>query len=178
MSRNERMKYDERAREIVGKMTLEEKVYLMSGSITPQKMLEDFSTPGYHYNMVPYPAGGNERLGVPSLRFCDGPRGVVCGNSTCFPVTMGRGATFDTDLEKVGKAIGREIRAMAGTSTAVFASICLITRDGKKPGGIWRGFVPPGRNGKGIGPAFRQNVLACIKHYAFNGMEYHGLRSV
>ena len=90
MTRQERMKYDERAREIVRKMTFEEKVHLMSGSLTPQKMLEDFSTPGYHYNMVPYPAGGNERQGVPSLRFCDGPRGVVCGNSTCFPVTMGR----------------------------------------------------------------------------------------
>jgi beta-glucosidase-like glycosyl hydrolase len=45
----------------------------------------------------------------------DGPRGVVCEKSTCFPVTMGRGATFDTELEeKVGEAVAKEIRAYGG----------------------------------------------------------------
>ncbi|NLW02201.1 MAG: glycosyl hydrolase [Clostridiaceae bacterium] len=174
MTRQERMKYDERAREIVRKMTFEEKVHLMSGSLTPQKMLEDFSTPGYHYNMVPYPAGGNERQGVPSLRFCDGPRGVVCGNSTCFPVTMGRGATFDTDLEeRVGKAIGREIRAHGGN---FYGGVCINLP--YNPG--WgRSQEVYGEDSFHLGEMGRalvrgvqsQNVLACIKHYAFNSME-------
>ena len=123
MTKQDRMKFDKQAVEIVRQMSLEEKIHLMSGSITPQKMMQDFSTPGYHYNMVPYPAGGNERLGVANLRFCDGPRGVVSGNCTCFPVTMGRGATFDTDLEeRVGKAIGREIRAYGGN---YFGGVCI-----------------------------------------------------
>src|SRR5690606_30300354 len=152
----------------------EEKVHLMSGSLTPQKMLEDFSTPGYHYNMVPYPAGGNERQGVPSLRFCDGPRGVVCGNSTCFPVTMGRGATFDTDLEeRVGKAIGREIRAHGGN---FYGGVCINLP--YNPG--WgRSQEVYGEDSFHLGEMGRalvrgvqsQNVLACIKHYAFNSME-------
>lgn len=31
-------------------------------------------------------------------RYADGPRGSVLFNSTCFPVTMARGATLDSDL--------------------------------------------------------------------------------
>jgi hypothetical protein len=29
----------------------------------------------HHYNAYHYPADGNERLGVPAMKFCDGPRG-------------------------------------------------------------------------------------------------------
>lgn len=43
---------------------------------------------------------GNERLDIPPLLFNDGPRGIGMGNSTCFPVPMARGASFDVDLER------------------------------------------------------------------------------
>ncbi|NLO38661.1 MAG: glycosyl hydrolase [Ruminiclostridium sp.] len=174
MTKQDRMKFDKQAVEIVRQMSLEEKIHLMSGSITPQKMMQDFSTPGYHYNMVPYPAGGNERLGVANLRFCDGPRGVVSGNCTCFPVTMGRGATFDTDLEeRVGKAIGREIRANGGN---YFGGVCINLPYhpdwGRSQEVYGEESFHLGEMGKALVRGVQsQNVLACIKHYAFNSME-------
>ena len=168
------MKFDIRAIEIVSQMSLAEKISLMSGSITPEKMMHDFSTPGYHYNMVPYPAGGNDRLGVPNLRFCDGPRGVVSGNSTCFPVTMGRGATFDIDLEeRVGKAIGREVRANGGN---YFGGVCINLPYnpgwGRSQEVYGEESFHLGEMGKALVRGVQsQNVVACIKHYAFNSME-------
>ena len=45
------------------------------------------------YNLEPIVAGAVERLGIPGVRFSDGPRGAVIGRSTCFPVPMARGAT-------------------------------------------------------------------------------------
>ena len=46
------------------------------------------------------------------------PRGAVIGNATCFPVSMARGATWDPELEeRVGDAIGQELRALGATLT-------------------------------------------------------------
>lgn len=174
MTKLERMKFHKKAVEIVSQMSLEEKIHLMSGFITPEKMMHDFSTPGYHYNMVPYSAGGNERLGVPSLRFCDGPRGVVSGNSTCFPVTMARGATFDTDLEeRVGKAIGREVRANGGN---YFGGVCINLPYnpgwGRSQEVYGEDSFHLGEMGKALVRGVQsQNVMACVKHFAFNSME-------
>lgn len=63
-----------------------------------------------HYNQFPYPAGGITKQHVSPVLFVDGPRGVVCGNgrSTAFPVSMLRGATFDTELEE--KSEKRSVR--------------------------------------------------------------------
>ena len=70
--------------------TLEEKVAMMSG----KGFFESMQRTGMHWGAEPYRAGsGCERLGVPALYFTDGPRGVARGNSTCFPVTMARGAS-------------------------------------------------------------------------------------
>lgn len=49
-----RLSYTNRAKEIVSQMTLEEKVYLLSGKVSMEQMLEDF-TSGRHYNWIPYP---------------------------------------------------------------------------------------------------------------------------
>ena len=81
--------------EIMVETTLEEKVAMMSGRGFFRAMAED----GMRFGGRPYRAGGGcERLGVPALYFTDGPRGVVRGRSTCFPVTMARGASWDRDL--------------------------------------------------------------------------------
>src|SRR4051794_41874473 len=67
------------------------------------------------YNLEPIVAGAVERLGIPGIRFSDGPRGAVIGNSTAFPVPMARGATWDPELEeRIGEAIGAEVRAQGG----------------------------------------------------------------
>ena len=76
-----------------------------------------------HYNIDPYPTMAVDRLGVPNVRFVDGPRGVVAGSATCFPVSMARGATFDRDLEReIGKAIGAEVRAVGGN---YYGGVCI-----------------------------------------------------
>ncbi|NYC51538.1 beta-glucosidase-like glycosyl hydrolase [Clostridium beijerinckii] len=99
-----RLSYTEKAKKIVNSLTLEEKVSLMGGNVTLNDMLSDLrdADEQKHYNSYPYPAGGIEKNKVPPMLFCDGPRGVVCsaGKSTCFPVSMLRGATFDTALEE------------------------------------------------------------------------------
>ncbi|WP_231687897.1 glycoside hydrolase family 3 C-terminal domain-containing protein [Bacillus sp. FJAT-27251] len=172
VNKQHRLSYTEKAKAIVKQMTLEEKVYLMSGKVSMEQMLDDFAQ--RHYNWIPYPAGGNERQGVPEMKFVDGPRGAVSGNSTCFPVSMSRGATFDKDLEKrIGNAIAKEIRAHGGN---LFGGVCInlpynpgwgrsqevYGEDSFQLGAMGSSLV------KGIQ---EENVIACVKHFAFNSME-------
>lgn len=85
--------------ELIPQLTVEEKIGIMSGQVTEQKLMDDLFVIE-HYNVKPYPTMEVERLGVPNVRFVDGPRGVVAGSATCFPVSMARGATFDRELEE------------------------------------------------------------------------------
>ena len=120
-----RMSFTQKAKSIIEKMTLEEKVYLMSGNATLLDVFQE-KVKQEHYNEHPYVAGGNERLQVPAIRFCDGPRGVASGTgkSTCFPVSMNRGASFDLELEEeIGKAVAREVRGYG----ANFYGVCVLT---------------------------------------------------
>jgi beta-glucosidase len=171
-----RLSFTEEAKKIVAQMSLEEKIYLMSGRSSLEDNAEAFNHPSAdnHYNVHPYPAGGNKRLGVPEMLFCDGPRGVVCEKSTCFPVSMARGAAFDPELEEeIGRAIGREIRAYGGN---YYGGVCINLP--YNPG--WgRSQEVYGEDdfhlstmGIGLLKGIQyQNVIACIKHYAFNSME-------
>lgn len=163
-----RLSFTDRAKEIVEKMTLDEKIKLMAGNVTVASM------GGGNYNIFPYGAGGCERFGVPEMKFCDGPRGCVCGNSTCFPVTMARGATFDPELEeKVGNAIGKEIRANGGN---FYGGVCLNVPYNPGAGRSQEVYGEDTHHIAKMGAALvkgiqNQNVVACIKHYAFNSME-------
>lgn len=136
-----RLSCTEEAKKIVDRLTLEQKVWLMSGNIDITRMrqedmaqmMEAMQDDSKHYNVTPYAAGGLEEEKVPPMLFVDGPRGVVCGNwqSTCFPVSMARGATFDPELEeRVGHCIGRETRASEATCLPVSALTCPIIRAG------------------------------------------------
>lgn len=168
-----RLAYTTKAQEIVGQMSLEEKVYLMSGRVSMEEMLEDFKV--RHYNWRPYPAGGNERLGVPELKFVDGPRGVVSGNSTCFPVAMARGASFEPELEKrIGHVIGKEVRAQGGN---FFGGVCINLPYNPGWGRSQEVYGEESFHLGKMGTALVQgvqgeNVVACVKHYAFNSMEW------
>ena len=172
--KEERLQYDGKAREIVAQMTLEEKIGLMSGNMSMLKMGLDMIN-GHGYNYKPYPAGGCKRLGVPDLRFCDGPRGVVPGRSTCFPVTMARGASFDRELEeRVGEAIAREIRGVGGN---FFGGVCINLPYNPGWGRSQEVYGEDSMHMGKMGSALvrgvqKHNVIACIKHYAFNSMEF------
>jgi beta-glucosidase len=163
----------ERAHDLVAQMTLEEKVELMSGDHNlPQLLLDAFVY--RHYNRVPYPAGGNARLGVPPVKFCDGPRGVVAGHATCFPVSMQRGASFDPDLERrVGEAIGAEVRALGGN---YFGGVCINLMRHPAGGRAQETFGEDPFHVGSMGAALvkgvqSQNVIACVKHFALNNQE-------
>ena len=81
--------------EVIQELTLDEKIGVMSGQVTEKKLLDDLFLIE-HYNVKPYPTKAVERLGIPNIRFVDGPRGVVAGSATCFPVSMARGCLLYT----------------------------------------------------------------------------------
>lgn len=164
-----RMQFNDQARELVHQMTLEEKVEMMAGHCT---LTSSFG--GGSYNETPYPFGGCERLGIPELKFCDGPRGVVSGRSTCFPVAMACGATFDRDLEyRVGTVIGREVLANGGN---YFGGVCMNIPYNPGAGRSQECFGEDSYHMGEMAVALMrgvqdQNVMACLKHFAFNSME-------
>ena len=128
---------------------------------------------GKGYNLEPIVAGALPRIGLPGIRFSDGPRGAVIGRSAAFPVPMGRGATWDPALEeRVGEAIGAEIRAQGGN---LFAGVCInLLRHpawgraqetyGEEPALL-------GEMGAALARGAQRHVMACVKHYACNSME-------
>ena len=133
MNREYRMSFTEEAEKIVSKLTLEQKVFLMSGNMPDlfnltmeqrkamAEAMKGKKPEDNHYNVTPYAAGGLEEYNIPPMNFVDGPRGVVCGvnKTTCFPVSMCRGASFDTELEeRIGRCIGKETRAFGGNLCA------------------------------------------------------------
>ena len=179
-----RLSKTEEAQKIVDQLTLEQKVWLMSGNVdfstmSPEfmaAMAEAMQSPENHYNVTPYDAGGLPEHNVPPMLFCDGPRGVVCGNwrSTCFPVSMARGATFDPALEEeIGHCIGREVRAYKGN---LFAGVCINMPYnpgwGRSQETYGEETYQIGQMGAALVRGVQdEDVIACIKHYAFNDME-------
>ncbi len=164
-----RISFTEQAQKLVEQMSLKEKVVLLAGHCKWYQSMGIGS-----YNSVPYGAGGNERLGISQMLFCDGPRGCVSGKSTCFPVSMARGATFDPELEeRVGNAIAKEIRANGGN---FYGGVCINVP--YNPGG-GRSQETYGEDSVHIGKMAAalvkgvqdESVIACIKHFAFNSME-------
>ena len=128
---------------------------------------------GNGYNLEPYVAGAVPQLGVPGVRFSDGPRGAVIGRSTAFPVPMARGATWDPDLEeRIGEAIGAEIRAQGGN---FFGGVCInLLRHpawGRAQETYGEEPVLLGALGSALARGAQRHVMACVKHYACNSME-------
>jgi beta-glucosidase len=95
---------DVRVDKLLSQMTLKEKLMLIHGT---------YENPAVYQGQAGYLAGV-PRLGVPGLRFADGPPGVLTRHpSAGETATMGVGATFSTKLaEQNGVVIGREARAL------------------------------------------------------------------
>src|SRR5882724_11244149 len=98
---------EQRVQDLLGRMTLEEKVAMLSGANWMQT--------------VP-----NERLGIPSIKMADGPLGIrtwagpssransqMQVNTTAFPAGVAMAATWDTDLvHSQGQVIAQELKAL------------------------------------------------------------------
>lgn len=155
----------------LSKMSLKDKVMFLSGN---WKMLRDSIKYKRTYNPVPIESHGNKKLKITPIAFTDGPRGVVMGNSTCFPVSMARAATFDRELEReIGEAIGKETRAQGAN---YFAGVCvnllMHPAGGRAQESYGEDPYLVGEMGaKLVEGVQKHNVMACVKHYAVNNME-------
>jgi beta-glucosidase len=161
---------DQAARDLVAKMTLDEKIHEMTGSGMTSVVLSFI----FRQTPAPYYAGGHDRLGIPPLSFTDGPRGVACGNSTSFPVSIARAATWDVGLERrVGDVIGKEARAQ-GANYWGGPCLNLVRHPSMGRAEETYGEDPwlMGEMGVAVIEGVqRHNVMACAKHYALNSQE-------
>lgn len=166
-----RQQVEEKAQALLAQMTLKEKVWMLNGNWDPVGSFEKYQN---MYNPVPIETNGCPRLEVSPIRFSDGPRGVVMGQSTCFPVSMARGASFDPDLERrIGDAIGKEARAQGAN---YFGGVCInLLRHpawGRSQETYGEDPFLIGEMGKALTEGVQaHNVIACVKHYAINNIE-------
>lgn len=156
---------------IMAEATLEDKVGMMSG----RGFYEQFVADGGLWGASPYRAGaGCERLDVPAFYFSDGPRGVARGQSTCFPATIARGASFDTELERrIGEVIGIEMRAQGcNLSGAVCINLLRHPAWGRAQETYGEDPWLLGEMGAALAEGIQtHNVAATVKHFAANSIE-------
>ncbi|PKL88168.1 MAG: hypothetical protein CVV23_11595 [Ignavibacteriae bacterium HGW-Ignavibacteriae-2] len=139
----------------LSRLTLEEKIDLLSGTGFDSKPIE--------------------RLGIPAIKMADGPLGVRWETATAFPASIALGASWDKALiYKVGKTIAQEVRAK-GRDMLLGPCVNLV----RTPHG-GRNFESYGEDpilsgilaSAYIEGVQSEDVLACIKHYAVNNQEY------
>lgn len=152
---------EQRIEQLVGAMTLKEKISLLSGDET------GFNAPGL------------ERLGIPKIYMADGPVGVRVEHSTAWPVSVAMAASWDTALiERYGVALAEEV---LGNGKTCILGPCV---------GVQR-FPLGGRNFESFGEdpflssrmavnyirgVQSRGVIATVKHYAANDQEWERTR--
>ena len=159
------------AAQLVAEMTLDERLGCLDGDTPFWPGLFDMTAGGYYRH--PWPAARLERLGIPGIDFADGPRGCVIGDATAFPVSMARGASFDPDLEeRIGEAIGAELRASGATYTG---AVCMNLLRHPTWGRAQETYGEDPHHVGVMASAFtvglQRHVMACMKHFALNSME-------
>jgi beta-glucosidase-like glycosyl hydrolase len=159
------------AADLVAAMTPDERLWCLDGDLPCWAGLADLGRGGYHRR--PFPAARVPRLGIPGFAFSDGPRGVVIGPATCFPVSMARGATWDPDLEeRIGDAIGRELRAVGAD---LYGGVCVnVLRHpawGRAQETYGEDPFHVGEMGAALARGVQRHAMACVKHFACNSME-------
>ena len=164
------MTHRERAAEAVASLTLDELLDQLRGDLPLIRGLWDMLI---DYNGDVFVSGDNPARGIPPLLFTDGPRGVVAEGSTCFPVGMARGATWDPELEeRVGQAIGVEARSHGANFVA---SVCInVLRHpawGRAQETYGEDPVHLGVMGAAQVRGLQKHVMACVKHFACNSIE-------
>jgi beta-glucosidase len=149
-------------------LTLDECIQIISGSRGLHAALP------WTYRLADYPTRGIKRLGIPPLRFTDGPKGVNLGRSTCFPVPLARGASWDAELEeRIGRAMAKEASAQGANA---LGSTCInIIRHpgwGRAQETYGADTVLLSAMGVALMKGIQSgNVMAVIKHFACNSIE-------
>jgi len=156
--------------DLIGRLTEHELLWLLDGDLTIRRGMAEMAD---RYNKVPFEGGRIDRLGIPGIRFTDGPRGVALGASTAFPVAVARAATWDPDLERaVADAVGAEARAQGAN---IWAGICINLAYAPGWGRAQESYgedpVLLGAMGAAATEGANPWVLSCVKHFALNSME-------
>ena len=146
---------EQKIRDLIGKMTLEEKIDLLSGT-------------GFETRPIP-------RLGIPPLNMTDGPVGVRWDNSTAFPVSIAMAATWDPGLiHRVGWALGREVKAKG---RHMLLGPCININRVPHGGRNFESFGEDPYLTSRIAVSYiegvqSEKVVACAKHFACNNQEW------
>lgn len=159
--------------DLIPTLSLKEKVAMMSGKDFYKYY---FTVDNRQFGVRPYNAGGGcDRIGLPPLSYADGPRGVRLPNgTTCFPVSMARGASWDVELERrIGVAMGVEARALGLT---LLSNVCINLLRHPAWGRSQETYGEDPYHLGEMGAALiegtqSQNVMATTKHLAANSIE-------
>eukprot|EP01012_Entosiphon_sulcatum_P010728 TRINITY_DN1634_c0_g1_i1.p1 TRINITY_DN1634_c0_g1~~TRINITY_DN1634_c0_g1_i1.p1 ORF type:complete len:686 (-),score=117.05 TRINITY_DN1634_c0_g1_i1:102-2159(-) len=152
----------QRAKDLLRKMTLEDKIHMVHGTFGP-----------YAGNVE-----GNKILGIPQLHLQDGPQGVadLATNVTAWPSALTVAATWDRELiEQWGAAMAEEQR-IKGSNVMLGPGVniarvpwCGRTFEylGEDP------FLAAELAFHIVAGIQSRNVIACVKHWVNNNQEYH-----
>ena len=156
----------QKVKDLVGQMTLDEKIAMMAGVLGPFTQVKDSP---FRTNNTP----GCERLGIPGIRFVDGSRGIRFKGATCFPAAMARGATWDPALEeRVGNVIGYEGRSGGAN---FFGGVCINLLRHPSWGRSQETFGEDpyhlGMMGAAVVRGVQNHMMACTKHFAGNSID-------
>jgi beta-glucosidase len=161
---------EEKAQEILSLMSLKQKANQMQGD---KRMLPGLLRMLINYSQIKYEAGRDDTLNIPPITFSDGPRGITKGRSTCFPVSMARGASWDINLEeRIGEVMGIEARAQG---VNFIANVCINLLRHPAWGRAQETYSEDptllGALGSALVRGTQKHVMACAKHYAVNSIE-------
>jgi len=147
---------NERVNDLVSRLTLEEKIALLSGK------------DGGQTKDIP-------RLEIPSLKVTDGPHGVGWGyKATCFPSGVSMGASWNPALIKqVGAALGQETR---GAGKQVLLGPCIGIHRTPLGGRNFESFSEDPYHAGVMGVAYvngvqSEHIGTSVKHYTCNNQE-------
>jgi len=170
--RNPSLPVEQRVEDLLARMSLEEKVDLLSGT---------------GYDSKP-----NARLGIPALRMADGPQGVRLDDSdtdhpskrapkksaiaaTAFPCGVSLAATWNPQLvQQVGRAIAREARMLnKDMLLAPCVNIVRVPHGGRNFESFGEDpFLASQMAVTYIHGVQSQGVIATVKHFAANNQEF------
>lgn len=151
-------------------LTDNELMWLLDGDKTIRETFRRISIP---FAVPVVTAGRIDRVGIPGVRFTDGPRGVTVGEATSFPVAIARAATWDVDIERrVAAAIGAEARAIGAN---FWGGLCVNVAPSPGWGRTQESYGEDphliGEMAAGAIEGARPWVITSVKHFALNSME-------
>ncbi|MCE1200383.1 MAG: hypothetical protein LWW85_15565, partial [Marinilabiliales bacterium] len=179
--KNRFLPVEERLKDLMGRMTLEEKIWMVSGSKkadgTPAALAG--STPATILAAIDSPSKTmrNIRLGIPELNMTDGPLGPNGkGAATNYGSAINWAATFDVALmNEVAKEIGAETRVLGYN---MLLGPCVNIARTPFGGRTFESFGEDPYLMSRMGVAFVQGVqskrvVTCTKHFACNNLEWN-----